>query len=122
MHWTKGKPTKEQIFNTSLGAWRAAYNHRDEFLSRWAETPCYYEYRRDPAYIARRDAVLARAGGVCEGCDSPAWLKVHHLHYWSLFREQPGDLAALCDRCHRRAHCLDESNHDVVRGRVSSAS
>jgi 5-methylcytosine-specific restriction endonuclease McrA len=53
---------------------------------------------------ATRRAVLRRADGHCEGCGEPRPLELHHLHYDSIGREGPEDLAALCRDCHRGRH------------------
>jgi len=68
-----------------------------------------YERSRDV-----RDYVLARADGVCEGCDQPApfvtkfgrpYLEAHHIR--RLSDGGPDDIryvAGICPNCHRRAH------------------
>lgn len=51
-----------------------------------------------------RKEVLDRCGGVCERChEAPAW-QVHHLTYARFNKEKPGDLLALCGRCHLVIH------------------
>lgn len=68
---------------------------------------------RQRSELVRRYASL-RTRGTCEGCGSPApfvddhgngFLEVHHI-----FRlandgiDEPGNVAAVCPNCHRRAH------------------
>lgn len=70
------------------------------------------EYRRRSADV-HRYATL-RAGGFCEGCALPApftrpdgrpFLEVHHMtRLADDGPDLPGNVAALCPNCHRRAH------------------
>lgn len=57
--------------------------------------------------------VLARAGGICEGCKKPApfrtskgpYLECHHLHRLADGGpDHPANVIALCPNCHRAAH------------------
>jgi len=57
--------------------------------------------------------VLARAKGVCEGCDEPApfeskagpYLECHHLYQVADGGpDHPENVVAVCPNCHRRAH------------------
>jgi hypothetical protein len=46
-----------------------------------------------------------RSKGYCEGCLKPGLPgEFHHLHYRSLGRETPNDLAYLCRDCHEACH------------------
>ena len=67
-----------------------------------------------------RSAMADLTKGRCERCDPYAYvtavrggarpptaigrLEVHHLHYGTLGRERPQDVAILCPACHERAH------------------
>lgn len=61
-----------------------------------------------------RNYVLARAGGACEGCHSPApfatvsgrpYLEAHHIRRLSDGGpDDPRHVAGVCPNCHRRAH------------------
>nr|WP_242510839.1 HNH endonuclease signature motif containing protein [Halorhodospira halophila] len=74
------------------------------------------EYRRRSAAV--KSYVLARAEGICEGCNSSApfqrangspYLEPHHI--LRLADEGPDDpryVAALCPNCHRRCHHGDD--------------
>ncbi|MBS1070911.1 HNH endonuclease [Gluconobacter cerinus] len=63
---------------------------------------------------AVRDYVLARSGGFCENCGSPApfltsagqpYLEAHHIHKLSDGGpDHPASVAALCPNCHRQVH------------------
>jgi hypothetical protein len=64
----------------------------------------YRQYLRSPEWDGRRRKALYRAGYRCEKCGKAKPLQVHHLTYERIFNERPGDLQAVCDRCHRRLH------------------
>jgi 5-methylcytosine-specific restriction endonuclease McrA len=64
----------------------------------------YSEYLESPEWQAKRAKILARAGGVCEGCGERPPGQVHHLTYRRLFRELLFDLVALCNGCHQACH------------------
>ena len=58
------------------------------------------EWREHPVRLAE----LAAAGFRCRLCNSGGEgviIEAHHRTYENLFNEQPGDLIALCRRCHR---------------------
>lgn len=69
------------------------------------------QYSRSDAV---KDYAKARAGGVCEGCESPApfenteeepYLHVHHLEELSDGGDDaPENVACLCPNCHSRIH------------------
>lgn len=63
----------------------------------------YNVYLLSFLWAERRAPVLARAMGMCENCGVVRPLEVHHLHYYSLYEEQPEDLMALCVVCHTLA-------------------
>ena len=52
----------------------------------------------------RRAAAIRRAGRRCQRCGARGPLDVHHLTYRRLGRERPGDLLAVCERCHGALH------------------
>jgi hypothetical protein len=51
-----------------------------------------------------RAATIRRAGRRCERCGARGPLDAHHLTYARLGRERPGDLLAVCERCHGVLH------------------
>jgi len=76
---------------------RSAFE-RAEFF-RW-----YGEYLKSPAWKAKREKVILRAQGLCEGCrDAPA-SEVHHLNYHNVGDELLFQLVAVCKSCHHRLH------------------
>lgn len=86
---------------------------------RTAEDRARYEaYLRSPAWRIRRNAVMIRAGGICEfeipdesrpdrdwstRCTATA-VHCHHLTYKNIFNEPLEDLQALCAFHHLVAH------------------
>lgn len=66
---------------------------------------------KPPIPTAVRQAVLKRANGCCEECQTPvamfSKLELHHLHYDTEGHEREDDLRALCRSCHREAHVDD---------------
>ena len=61
-------------------------------------------YLRSAHWKRTAKAARRRAGGRCERCGMRGRLDVHHRSYARLWRERPGDLEALCRRCHRLEH------------------
>lgn len=70
----------------------------------------YQDYLTTPEWRSKRDAVLKRAGSVCEGCLKRAATEVHHLTYVRVGREMLFDLVAVCEICHREIHSPDPAN------------
>lgn len=73
-------------------------------LARWF--PVRYEtYLRSARWQRKARAARKKAGQRCQLCNRPGFpLEVHHRTYERLGFELPGDLLALCQRCHRRHH------------------
>lgn len=61
-------------------------------------------YLRTPAWRTRRQAVLTRARGKCEGCGINDATQVHHLSYDHWKEEFLWELVAICNVCHDRVH------------------
>lgn len=61
-------------------------------------------YLRTPEWRSRRQAVLYRARGKCEGCGIADATQVHHLTYEHWKNEFLWELVAICDGCHTRIH------------------
>jgi len=66
--------------------------------------PTYEDYLQSPDWKAKRQLVLKRANGICEGCGVNNATEVHHFWYDNLGREFLWELAAVCEDCHDRAH------------------
>lgn len=67
----------------------------------------YGEYLKTPAWRAKRQLVLQRAKGVCEGCAAQKATQVHHTTYAHVGDEFLWELIAICDTCHERVTDLD---------------
>lgn len=74
----------------------------------------YAEYLQTNHWRRHRRQALERAGHRCQVCgreDVP--LEVHHNRYDNLFGEDPEDLIALCERCHRvHTEALEEQKSE----------
>jgi 5-methylcytosine-specific restriction endonuclease McrA len=69
--------------------------------------------------------VRRRSRGSCEDCRKRKPLEFHHLHYRSVGRELPEDLAHLCRECHHHRHwktgCFVLDPDDPMRVRTTVA-
>lgn len=61
-------------------------------------------YLKTPEWMARRDKVIRRAGGLCEGCGDKPATQAHHRTYDHWQNEFLFELLALCEECHSRLH------------------
>jgi len=75
---------------------------RAEEKRRWRTW--YDGYLTTDAWRRRREKVLERAGGVCEGCGERRAVQVHHRTYAHVGDEFLFELVALCTPCHKRLH------------------
>ena len=66
------------------------------------------DYLRTPEWRAKRQRVLERCGGLCEGCREARATQVHHLSYEHWKCELLWELVAVCDACHEAAHSKPE--------------
>jgi hypothetical protein len=66
---------------------------KDGFLKR----KMYYRSRE---FTERKAPVIERSKGICERCHKRPGELVHHLHYRSLYNEQPEDMQHWCKGCH----------------------
>lgn len=64
----------------------------------------YARYLLSPMWRVKRDRVMKRAGGICEGCGVARATEVHHLTYDRIYEEPLFDLVAICTPCHERIH------------------
>jgi len=64
----------------------------------------YDEYLETPAWKRKRQLVMLRAQGICEGCREAEAIDVHHFSYADVGQEFLFQLAALCRMCHERLH------------------
>ncbi len=75
----------------------------------------YRAYLASPAWQEKREAAFRRCGGICEGCKSAPATEIHHVTYERFKRELPGDLAALCHACHRKADERQRVEKEIER-------
>jgi 5-methylcytosine-specific restriction endonuclease McrA len=68
----------------------------------------YQAYLRSPAWARRRQLVMEREEGLCQGCRRSRAVEVHHRNYDHIGDELLFDLVALCSACHRKVHGGDE--------------
>ena len=71
---------------------------REEFFG-W-----YSIYLKSDKWREKRQKVLHRAQGICEGCRDADSTEVHHLTYDNVGDEFLFQLVALCHKCHTRLH------------------
>ena len=64
----------------------------------------YNQYLQTPEWKRKRELVLLRAQGICEGCREAEATVVHHLNYDYVGDEFLFQLVALCRPCHDRCH------------------
>lgn len=64
----------------------------------------YDAYLLTPAWRVKRQKVLERASGICEGCCERRATQVHHKSYEHVGHELLFELVAVCDDCHRILH------------------
>ena len=82
--------------------WRGSSEGRSYFQRSHAE------YLSSPEWAERRQLVLDRSDGLCEGCRKERAAEVHHLTYRNWGNEFLFELAALCSACHDRVHRINE--------------
>src|SRR5262249_1531184 len=86
--------------------WREKEVRSQAEQDRWHEW--YEEYLQSDDWWDKRNLVMKRANGLCEGClDAPA-TQVHHHTYKHAGNEFMWELVAICDECHNRYHGKDE--------------
>ena len=70
----------------------------------------YQEYLQSDHWKAKRKEAFGVWGFECALCFENKHLHVHHVHYDTLWNEDPeSDLVVLCANCHKVIHIADES-------------
>lgn len=65
----------------------------------------YLQYLRSVEWKKKRLQVFLIQGRFCKNCGETKSLEINHLHYRTLFNEDPAaDLEVLCSHCHRKYH------------------
>jgi hypothetical protein len=112
-------PDTAPIRNTGAlqGLWEEYYaNRKEEFEAKRQDMKLSFYERSNgvkmhyPSYLKTdkwaniRDKIMARAGGVCEGCLERPATQVHHATYNNIYDELAFQLVALCRPCHEKVH------------------
>ena len=67
----------------------------------------YHRYLKSDQWRDKREQAFRIHGRRCNACGSRKRLEINHLHYKTLFNEDPAtDLEVLCSPCHRQHHGL----------------
>jgi hypothetical protein len=74
------------------------------WLSETARRQLYQEYMQSPTWYRKRQQVLDRVGGICQGCRKRPAEQVHHLTYERFGSEMLFDLVSVCAECHDKIH------------------
>lgn len=114
----------KSIHRRENDARRAAEEDRKEQESQEREAEeerqwrqAYNEYMKSPTWFAKRQLIMQRANGWCEGCGQASAVQVHHIWYpkdyprqclagspvW-LKKEKLWSLVAVCLQCHQDLH------------------
>jgi 5-methylcytosine-specific restriction endonuclease McrA len=70
----------------------------------------YAEQLSDKRWFKRREEIFRAKGRVCSKCGSKDNLQIHHIQYlpnklaWEYKNKY---LIVLCEKCHKKAHCID---------------
>lgn len=111
-------------FDEALCAWwdkdrQAGYERIEATYRSQLNTPpadewrvLYDAYLSNDEWKQKRQKVLRRAGGKCEGCADAAASEVHHTTYAHVGDEFLFELVALCEPCHRRFHSRQSASPD----------
>jgi hypothetical protein len=106
-----GNPVKQSAVTGGITQWdeslETSYRARHAELREQERAKFfegYSEYLRSPEWKRRREKVMARAKGICEGCGDALATQVHHLTYEHVGNEFLFELVAICHECHERIH------------------
>jgi hypothetical protein len=72
----------------------------------------YETYMASDAWKAKREKVLRRCKGICEGCEDAPAAQVHHLTYEHFGDELLFELVGVCRQCHDKAHHITQDEFD----------
>jgi 5-methylcytosine-specific restriction endonuclease McrA len=86
-----------------------AQAQRERELSNEQWRARYDAYIGSDAWAVRREQVISRAGGICEGCREAEAVQAHHLSYRNMGNEFLWELVAICRNCHERVHGIEAS-------------
>ena len=122
--WVDGLP--EYSGDASATYQDRRYRERHGFLLRLARiqhaergrfTQFYQRYLQSPEWKAKRELVIKRCSGMCEGCGVQPVTEVHHSTYRHFGSEFLFELRGLCQGCHERLH--SEEDHAEADGNAA---
>lgn len=87
---------------------------RQQYAERGRFTKSYQAYIVSDAWKAKRELVLKRCGGVCEGCGVKPATDAHHISYYHLFDEFLFELLGLCHDCHEKIEAEKRERRGIV--------
>jgi len=109
--WVQSLPLFSEDTSTSYQSRRHLERHafllglaRTQYVERGKFTKFYRQYLDSPEWRAKRDLVLKRCGGICEGCGTAPATQAHHRIYQNFGNEFLFELLGLCRACHDRLH------------------
>ncbi|MDE2104664.1 MAG: hypothetical protein KGL39_45935 [Patescibacteria group bacterium] len=108
-------PWDDSIYQKWWAAQQVSYNQKkaDE-KAEWFKW--YNAYLTTPEWKAKREKVLDRAKGLCEGCGNRRAIQSHHLTYEHVGNEFLWELVAVCEACHLRFH--EAKNATSAKGAI----
>jgi hypothetical protein len=87
------------------------YSEEKKEWEKWYQT-----YLQSTEWKEKREKVLLRAQGICEGCRENKATVVHHLNYKHVGDELLFELVALCEECHYKVHKDEiEDNSNITK-------
>lgn len=90
---------------------------RKQYADRGRFTRSYRAYMSSAEWRAKREKVMKRCEGICEGCGESPATEVHHLSYRHFMQEFLFELVGLCHECHERWH---EDDHEAEEVEVAN--
>jgi hypothetical protein len=80
----------------------------------------YNNYLLSSEWNKKRELVLKRSNGVCEGCGVNKAQQVHHLTYNNLFNEFLFELVAVCIECHEKIHPHMKKDNSEIKVNITA--
>jgi len=102
--YRKGIEKIEDHYKTLIEVEKSKINEKIKDFNKW-----YKKYLSSDDWLKKRDKVLLRAQGICEGCRENEATVVHHTTYEHVGEEFLFELVALCYKCHARIHEKDDN-------------
>ena len=97
------KDSWEKAYDNESRSIIGSYDNKKEF-QRAEFFKEYEKYLSSKEWRIKREKVLKRANGLCEGCGESEAEEVHHLSYKNVGKEFLFELVAICTYCHEALH------------------